>query len=287
MLRLTIACAGLVALAAPPAATDAASAPAAPNVAEIPAAVQPLVQKIAAAQVNSERYVVTNHAIGTEPKKVHGRRHTVTVRTATFTHGEASLSPLVGVSLQQGSLGPVRFIWIGSSVYVNGPELNGQHSGLWVKTKGVGTDGLFPFHESGASGEVNAGGTGPYAGLLDLLATAPAGGISIAGQAVVAGQQTTEILAQVSPIALVDGAPVSARGEERFEVFVTSAGVPVRVNSTEGSGENMVTQSTEVLAVNIPVSVKAPPKRNVIGIGHPNKLSQAGKHPRAVRRKRR
>ena len=112
---------------------------------------------------------------------------------------------------------------------------------------------------------MNAGGTGAYAELIDLLATAN-GAVRIVGPATVDGQATTELTASVKPLALIQGA---ANGTEeqtaQLDVFVTDAGLPLRVSRSERFGPISSTQTIDVLATDVTVTVKPPPKRKTIG----------------------
>ena len=240
-----------------PAAPAPAAAPA-PNVANIPAAAQPLVAKIAHAAVTSERYSVT--LTGSVPGK-HGEPSKGAKHVAI---GEASLSPLRAKLYRNGASGPLAELGIGSTVYVNDAALTGHRAKPWVRSPGTSAATLFPFH-GGSSFEVDAGGSGPYAELLNLLATA--GDVQVVGPATVAGQQSTEITATAQPLALVKGGPTGlseAESSTRLEVFVSAAGVPLRVVRTFGPDKNAPVETLEVLAVNVHVSVKAPPKRKTI-----------------------
>jgi hypothetical protein len=239
--------------AAPATAVTPAAAPA-PNVVNIPAAAQPLVAKIAHATVTSERYSVTltGSIRGKTTKKV--------------TIGEASLSPLRAKLYRKGGSGPLAEVGIGSTVYinVNDASLTGHRAKPWVTASGTSASTLFPFH-GGSSSEVDAGGSGPYAELLNLLATAS--DVQVVGPATVAGQQTTEITATAQPLALVNGGPTGlseAESSTRMEVFVSEAGVPLRVARTYGPDKNAPVETVEALALNVHVSVKAPPKRKTV-----------------------
>ncbi len=248
-----VAAAPAIAAATPPATL-------APNVANIPATAQPLVAKIAHAAVTSERYSVT--LSGTVPSKNGGQGKTA----KRVTIGEASLSPLRAKVYRKGGSGPLAEVGIGSTVYINDAALTGKRAKPWVESPGTSATTLFPFH-GGSSSEVNAGGSGPYAELLNLLATA--NDVQVVGPATVAGQQTTEITATAQPLALVKGGGLTglseAESSTRMEVFVSEAGVPLRVARTYGPDANAPVETVEALALNVRVSVKAPPKRQTIG----------------------
>jgi hypothetical protein len=238
-----------------------------PSVASIPAAVQPLVAKIAAQQVNSERYSVTTHASGAETIKLRGdKRRKVRLSKTVSATGEASLKPLVAKLYRHGDSGQLSSIAIGSKVYVYAPSpKHKRRPWLALGLSGLSAASLFPYHGlDDPAIEVDAGGTGTYAELIDLLATAN-GAVTVAGTAIVDGQQTTELKATVRPLALIQGSKTET-GEltEQLEAFVTEAGLPVRVAKSERFNSLSVTETTEILAVNVPVTAKAPPKSKTI-----------------------
>jgi hypothetical protein len=261
----------LAAVAAPaPAADAAAPAPAVPSptVTSIPAPVQPLVAKIEQLPVNSERYSETTHADGTLTVKVHGKRRKETKHLTKVLFGEASLAPLVGKTFRKGQSGPLSTIVIGSTLYSYSPSIARKDGGRpWVRLTGLGSGGLFPFHGGLAPRvEVSAGGTGSYAELIDLLATAD-GNVKVVGPATVDGQPTTELTAAVNPLALLKGgSPKEIQSvTEALTVFVAESGLPVRVIRSTHLGPIALTETTDVLALNVPVAVKAPPKDKTIG----------------------
>jgi hypothetical protein len=248
------------------AAPALASTSATPTVSSIPAAVQPLVAKIEALPVTSERYMVVTHASGTKIVKLPGgKRRRVSRSVSTSAIGEASLAPLAAKLYKKGGSGQLSSVAVGSKVYIYSPSR--KHRGRpWLRLGGVSAATLFPFHgEDNPAVEVDAGGTGTYAELIDLLATAN-GAVTVAGSAVVDGQQTTVLKATVRPFALIQGA-TSKEGNElavQLEAFVTETGLPVRVTRSEHIEGISVSETTDVLAVNLPVVVKAPPASKTI-----------------------
>jgi hypothetical protein len=237
-----------------------------PSVTSIPAAVQPLIAKIEALAVNSERYTVTTHASGTKTVKLSGgKRRKVSKSATTSTAGEASLAPLVAKLYKKGSSGQLSSVAVGSQVYIYAPSPKRKRR-PWLRLGGVSAATLFPFHgQSNPAVEVNAGGTGTYDELIDLLASAN-GAVAVVGPAVVDGQQTTELKATVRPLSLIQGttSKQSAELPEQLEAFVTEAGLPVRVIRSERFEGISVSETTDVLATNVPVTVKAPPARKTI-----------------------
>ncbi len=271
-----ISAAALLGVLAAPADSLVSAAPPPPNVASIPAAVQPLIAKIAAQSVNSERYSTLTHAVGSVTRKLrNGKRHKVTEKISKQSVGEASLAPLAGKIFAKGASGALSTIGIGSTLYTYAPKLSGKDGGRpWLKLDGLSAASLFPYHGQDAPAiEVSAGGTGTYAELIDLLATAN-GAVQIAGAVMVDGQQTTELTASVEPLALIQGASAkeAAALPAKLEVFVTESGLPLRVIRSQSLGPIAITQSTDILAIEVPVKVKAPPARKTLGGARLKKL---------------
>jgi hypothetical protein len=265
----------LLGAAVAPASGAPATPPATPTptVASIPAAVQPLVAKIAQQKVNSERYSTTDQTVGTVSVKRGGKSRKLVKHETKVSVGEASLAPLLGKVFVKGSSGALSHIGIGTTSYIYGPyAYEPTHDGKqkrdarpWMLLENVNAGTLFPYHGQGnPSVEVNAGGTGTYAELIDLLATAN-GAVRIVGPATVDGQQTTELSATVEPLALVAGpSSPGVSDTTQLEVLVTEAGLPLRVVRSEQFGGISVTQTTDVLATEVAVSVKAPPKSKIL-----------------------
>jgi len=241
-----------------------------PSVASIPVAVQPFVAKIEQVAVSSERYSQATQAGGTiTTKSRNGKRHTVTKHLSRISFGEASLASRRGKVFRHGSSGPPKTVAIGSTLYTYAPSLTRKDGGRpWVRLNGAGVASLFPFHgDKVPQLEVDAGGTGAYAQLINLLATA-GGNVAVVGPATVDGRPTTELTAAIKPLALIPGASLKDTEElpAALKVFVDESGLPVRVTRTEQFGKIAVTETVDVLAVNVPVSVKAPPARKTIGV---------------------
>jgi hypothetical protein len=264
----------LLGAAAPASDVAAPVAPATPTVASIPAAVQPLVAKIAQQTVNSERYSTTDHTAGTLTVTHHGKRVKLVKNETKVTVGEASLAPLLGKVFAKGSSGALSQIGIGTTSYAYAPNAyeptqdgkKKRDSRPWLRLEDVSAATLFPYHgQNNASIEVDAGGSGSYAELINLLATAD-GAVRIVGPATVDGQQTTELAATVEPLALLVGpSNATVKDTTALELFVTESGLPLRVVRSERFGGISITQTTDILATNVTVSVKAPPKNKTLG----------------------
>src|ERR1700722_11779155 len=150
-----IVAAFLTAVTAATASTPASTPTSAPNVANIPAAAQPLVAKIAAAAVTSERFSTT--MLGPAPRKRGAPGRSATGTIAHVAVGEASLVPLRAKLYRKGSSGPLAEVALGSTIYINDASLSGHKARPWVKAQGESAAGLFPFH-GGSSYEINAEG---------------------------------------------------------------------------------------------------------------------------------
>jgi hypothetical protein len=252
-----------------------ASPPPAP--ASLPPALRALEQKMEQLQIDSERYSQTIRGgaiVEVELKGRHGRR--VERRRWSLgigELGEVSIFPAEGQIFTGADRSRPNLIVIGSTLYVYSPGIARPDGGRpWVRSTspelaGAGT--FFPDH--GRSDEVNLGGAGPYAGLINLLATAVSP-VAVAGQAIVDGQQTSEFTAVVEPLSLIKGLSPKTlrilhrqRRSEKLEVFIAESGLPLRVISSTSTSSSVVSETTDILAVNIPVKVKQPPARRTIG----------------------
>jgi hypothetical protein len=224
--------------------------------------------------VSSERYSTTDHTEGTITVKRRGKRVKLVKHETEVSFGEASLAPLLGKVFAKGSSGALSQIGIGTTSYAYAPYAYEptQHgkrtrdSRPWLRLEDVSAATMFPYHgQSNASIEVNAGGTGSYAELINLLATAN-GAVRIVGPATIDGQQTTELSATVEPLSLIIGASSpGVTDASQLEVFVTEAGLPLRVVKSERFSGISVTQTTDVLATGVTVSVTPPPKGKTLG----------------------
>jgi hypothetical protein len=252
---------GSVAESAKPARVSASTPTAA-----APPELTALEQKMKQLQVNSERFSQTLFASGTRHVGKH-RRRIKRVSVTQTEGGEVSLAPLEGKVFKNGDQSKPTAIAIGSTLYSYSPSIAGKDRGRpWIELTGLSAAILFPFHGD-PSEEVNAGGTGSYAGLINLLDTAT-GNVDLVGPSQVDGQQTTEFAAVVNPVALIKGVPKKELEKhqlsERLTVFLTDAGLPVRVGTYMHVGPVAVAETTDILALNIPVNVTPPPLSQTI-----------------------
>ena len=61
----------------------------------------------------------------------------------------------------------------------------------------------------------------------------------------------------------------------KLEVFITESGLPVRVVGSLTTSDLTSAQTTEILAVNVPVDIKRPPARKTIGQAQLNRLERS------------
>jgi hypothetical protein len=244
----------------------------------LPPTLVALEQKMEAIQVNSERFSQaihgTGHTASSEQHGVNGKRirHSGHVSVDITDVGEVSLSPAEGVIFAHPNASKPSLLLIGATLYAYTPTIARRDGDRpWVRFHGKaapGTIELFPYH--GQPEEVSGSGTGSYAGLINLIATAE-GAVVENGPISVDGQQATEFTATVQPLNLIKGLSqkeLEALGTnampEKLEVFITASGLPVRVIRSTGSGLGVISITTNILAVNAPIEVKRPPLRRTI-----------------------
>lgn len=247
-------------------ATAGASSPAP---AAIPATLQVLEATMRQLQVNSERFSQVSRGYVTVANEVNGRvvgrvKH-IPINVQLI--GEASLTPQLSETFTGARHTPTQIV-VGSTVY----SREGEKRRPWVRRhepRLAQSFASYPFH--GDPEEVSLGGTGSYADLLNLLATA-VGQIGTGASTVVEGQPTEVFSATVEPLRLVRGLTQEDESNlrrhpvvERLEVFLTDAGLPVKVVQSIDSADIHETTATEILAVNTPIHVKAPPARETTG----------------------
>lgn len=240
-----------------------------PPPAALPAQLQALEQKMAALRLTSERFSIVSRGFINLTNEDNGKPEGPTRRVSLDASetGEVALpSHDADISLVRHS-GASREIHLGSTTYAYMPKLARFDGGRpWVRSHVAGG---FEYPFEGGSGEVDAGGTGPYAQLLNLLATAT-GNVVVSGPLTVDGQQAYEFEVSVNPLDLVGGLTQEDLQRlkadpvvDRLTLYITESGLPVRVVEDEHNnpGANSIASyaTIDVLAVNAPVVIKAPP----------------------------
>ncbi len=142
----------------------------------------------------------------------------------------------------------------------------------------------------GQSPEASAAGT--FAGLVGLLDKATA--VTEVGPEIVNGSQATEFAATLAPSTLFAGLSTELRAHMKklgkltaqLYVFFAPDGLPVRTSWTVGAGAIRITASIDILATEVPVSVKAPPADRTIGAARYKRLEAAKKRREAAQRRR-
>ncbi len=278
--------AGLLATSTAPADSPtptAATAATPPPIVVQPPQLQALLAKMVQLQVNSESFTKTVQVTSPFPVGVGKRRRTQTRHTSEASEGEVSISPLEGAVTNVTAHTPAA-IEIGSSAYLYIQALaKRDHGRPWVHFGPPHSAAfeLFPYH-GGSSSELNDGGSGPYAGLINLLATASST-VSVAGPIAIDGQQTTAFTAMVEPLKLSKSAQVrelakalGADHREKLEVFITESGLPIRVvvmaESHISKFSSKSTDTTDITSINVPFTVTAPPAGKTISEARLKKL---------------
>lgn len=276
-----------------PAAWASSTAGASTGPASPPPALQTLEQKMEQLPISSERYSRTTRGTETvvaERKGARGKRVRVRRRMSVNETelGEASLATDEGQVFTAAHTSRPSSIAIGSTLYSYSAKVARLDGGRpWIRFSDAGAvsvGAVFPYH--GQAMETNLGGSGSYAGLVNMLATA-VGPVNLAGPATVDGQQTTEFTAKIEPLGLVKGLSKKARERirkhlpsEKLSVFITESGLPLRVIASIRFGFSTIVETTDILAVNIPIKVTSPPARRTIGAAAYLKLISA-KHKNA------
>jgi hypothetical protein len=273
--------------AIPGAADSAAPAIPAPALvpAILPAQLQALEQRMEGLQVNGERYSLTVESVPVTVTKQSGKHITQTKPLVRTDFGEASLVPGEGEIFSSDNRRRPAEISVGSTLYVYTPGIARTDGGRpWVRFDGgaLGDRTLFPFH--GQPAEVNAGGVGSYAGLINLIATA-VGPVAVVGPVAIDGQQTIEFTAAVEPVRLVRGLSLKQLASvrksvppETLDVFLTESGLPLRVAVSLTLGTVSLLETTDVLALNVPLHVKLPAARRTIGQRQLSRLESESQH---------
>ncbi len=228
-------------------------------------------------ETSSSECTSSGHCSGSGPAK---SRHKTSFQSTQS--GEVDVAAVAAELLLRARGGP-RALVADSSLYLYLPGI-APRGRPWVRQKlsaaraKVAFTGLFPFHGD-ERGRPSLGGTGPYAGLIDLLAGA-SGAVKSLGQVVVQGQATSEFEATVAPSASAElGNPqVSLIAErpgarETVQAYINESGLPLRVVVTIAAGADKAAQTTDVLGVNVPVHVTPPPARRTIGAARFIRLS--------------
>jgi hypothetical protein len=266
---------------------------------EFPPALQALVAKMRIVHVTSERYLQITST------RVQLPRRTEHFHGALI--GEVGLSPDRGETFEPGPPAIPRELVIGSARYSYSSPLSGcDGSRPWVlqgprsgavlvvrdhdqvepsRPAAPPAHASLPFHA--LPGERTRGGSGPFAGLINLLETATEPVRSV-GVATVDGQRTTEFTARVDPASLLVGVsepelpPLQSHNEDtlilqqhlrnlptQLHLFLSASGLPVRViTSTRFARTYLTSEQIDALSVNSPVSIAAPPANQIIGWAH-------------------
>jgi len=222
-------------------------------------------------QLNSERFSSVARGVITVTNESNGKPegHSKHISVNETELGEASVSPAEG-EIFLGRRHRPTLIAIGSTVYHYEAPTKGSHGGRpWVRSRDPEESPatqMLPFY-GGSPIEVDAGGTGSFAQLINLL-TAAVEPVTADGPALVQGQQTSEFTATVEPRTLIRGVTTEDVANfkrdpltETLQIFLTESGLPIRVLSSIRSRDIESSATTEIIGVNVPVIVKPPPAR--------------------------
>jgi hypothetical protein len=238
---------------------------------------QVLEQKMQQLHINRERYTQISRGAVTIVNETNGRpvgrRRSVSLDARIS--GEVSMSPPRAEQINVGTGKPIQ-IEIGSTTYAYSTAIARKHPHrAWVRSKSeIGPS--FPY--SASPYETSLGGEGSYSQLFNLLATA-VGSIGVLGPVVVDGQSATEFTADVEPFRLIQGLTVEdVQSLEKHpvsttvQIFLSEAGIPVRVVISQSAQHIHSVETTDVTAVEVPISVAPPPARETISVAQARTL---------------
>jgi hypothetical protein len=199
---------------------------------------------------------------------------TRTTYESQLQEGLASITPLKALVRGVTPKG-VASVQIGSDVYLRLPKLAQRDRGRpWVRFTAPESSAFqfFPYHAT--TGELIHVGSGPWANLINLLATATAPA-TLGETVVMDGQNASEFTVPVDPEKLYAdplkelATALGAKEPETLQLFIAESGLPLKVvRTSEGRTSQfsqITTETTEITAVNTPFTVTAPPARQTIG----------------------
>ncbi len=174
---------------------------------------------------------------------------------------------------------PLRFASGSTAYFYSTPLALHDHGRPWVRREQKHLTPYFPYHQFGSQHGARSGGS--YAGLISLIKTV-IGKVHRVGQTTIDGQSTTEFAATVDPARLIrDTSPEDhefATSSEatiigqlrlrslptRLDMFITDSGLPIRILTSAKMGMYSISETTEILATNMPVKIKAPSARETV-----------------------
>jgi hypothetical protein len=242
----------------------------------LPAQLLVLEQRMVGLRVESERYSETVDASGfttfeeASARSGGGAPHRRRVRRRVSSHervtGLVSANPLEGELIREGRSSRPIDIAIGSTQYEYAPEACDPQR-PWVRSQapaGGGAGESYPFEAIPGVTPEN-GASGPYAALIELLASATS--VVEVGPTLIDGQHATEFAARRLALAGTLGPELAAAKpahppsvQQQLDVFITESGVPIRVVQSTRVASTRVTASFGVLALNLPLplAISAP-----------------------------
>ncbi len=186
------------------------------------------------------------------------------------------MSPARSEEVDLGTGKPIQ-VQIGSTSYTYSRKIAHKYPHrAWVRSKSAGIATAFPYRASPE--EAGVGGEGSYSQLFNLLTTV-VGPVRILSRVLVDGQSTTEFTADIEPLRLIGGLTVEdVRNLRKHPVsttlglFLSEAGLPLRVIVSQSARYVHSVETTDIKAVEVPISVSPPPARETISVAQAHKL---------------
>ena len=249
-------------------------APAQPA-ASLPADLVTLEQKMATLHFNTERQTLQVELQATET--LLGSSKVPQLVFLLAGSGETRASPEEG-SFELNVLGQSSEVReIGGEIYTHEPsEANLDGGRPWVRSPAKGPSSALVLGPTGL-GDGLGGSAGSFSSVVELLNVTSA--VQETGPAIVDDQPVIEFTATIDPIKLTGVGQLLSNGgvaeslqkrggsppTSQLELFLSSAGLPVRIRFTLHASSTTVTVTSDTLALEVPVEVHAPPTGEVIG----------------------
>ncbi len=232
-----------------------------------PAELQALEQHMSELTVTSQRLTLKETIGGKLPRKLAALKG-----LSEEVSGEESISPPFANATSKIGGRTVTLLQIGNTLYTHDPSIARIDGGRpWVMESLTGKAGQFGSKPSLGGSALGSGGSllnpTPYKGDAELIKQGTA--IRALGASTVDGQAAVGFAGTVTARRLAEGA-LSRKQVARlrrkhiklkatFEAFIAANGVPVRMNIVLSIGKVRLIASEDVLAIDFPVTVPAPP----------------------------
>jgi hypothetical protein len=182
---------------------------------------------------------------------------------------------------------------VGGAVYTEEPEVAKTDGGRpWVRSAGKGVTPSLGLGPAGLTGATGGGAEGTFGKLVELVNSATS--IEEIGPAVVDDQPVIEFSAPIDLTKVAGWSKLLSSGTSKalggkveeptseLEIFLAANGLPVRLRISVRADGSAETFTTDTLALEVPVTVQAPPARETIGEAQLKTLQRAASKRKAA-----